>query len=431
MSSQTNAPASAADGACSASAVDRALRISVLDGILFALMLGASESYFGACAVSLGHGDTALGLLATLPLFMGAIAQAFTGPLVLWLGSRKRLVAAGAFVQAASHLGLIAVAAYSLHSFWLLLGLVLVHYIAGMVIGPAWGAWMGALTENRDRERYFAMRSACVSVSTLSAFLWAGYHLRDGVRHNDVSHAYAWIFGVGFVARLGSAIMLYRQFDPTPARRDSLRRVMARTRSAVRSDGFRVAILMSVWMAGAQISIPYYAPYMLKTLGLGYDGYALLCAVQLLAKTLTLPFIPRLAQLWGLPRMLAYSMAGAAMVAFIWGADRSMAGLVAGQVVSGVSWAAYEFSSFQLLLRRARPRERVEFLASSASLVGLMQLCGSFVGSLLLSRFHLQYREVFLISSLARALPLLAFVPAKTRQTRGASTLVQPRETIP
>jgi MFS family permease len=120
-------------------------------------------------------------------------------------------------------------------------------------------------------------------------------------------------------------------------------------------------------------------------------------------------------------------------VAFVWGADRSIVGLVAGQVLSGAAWATYEFSSFQLLLRSARPRERVEFLATSASLVGLMQLCGSFVGSLLLSRFHLQYREVFLVSSLARALPLLAFfVPAKSRQRAGSTpTLAQPRETIP
>src|SRR5262245_63517623 len=98
-------------GQCS---VDRALRISILDGVLFALMVGASESYFGACAVSLGHGNTALALLATLPLFAGSMAQAFSGPLVLWLGTRKRLVALGAFVQALSHLGLIAVSALSL-----------------------------------------------------------------------------------------------------------------------------------------------------------------------------------------------------------------------------------------------------------------------------------------------------------------------------
>jgi MFS family permease len=380
--------------------------------VLFALMLGASESYFGACAVSLGHGDTALGLLATLPLFTGALAQAFTGALILWLGSRKRLVVAGALVQALSHIGMIAIAACSVRSFWLLLALILVYQIAGMIIAPAWGAWMGSLTENKNRERYFALRSTCISVSVLSSFLWAGYHLRDGVAQHDLSHAYAWLFGVGFVARLGSSVMLYRQPDPIPVRkRDSLRRVLARTRSAVRGDGFRVAVVLSVWMLGAQVSIPYYAPYMLKTLGLGYDGYALLVAVQLVSKACVFPILHRIATQVGLPRLLGGAMAGAALVSFIWGAERSIAGLIIAQVLSGAAWAAYEFSSFQLLLRSAKPSERVEFLAMSASLVGLMQLAGALLGSFLLARVGLNYREVFLVSSLARALPLLAFVP--------------------
>jgi MFS family permease len=394
-----------------AGSVDRALRISILDGILFALMVGASESYFGACAVALGHGDTALALLATLPLFAGALAQAFTGPLVLLLGSRKRLVAVGALMQAISHLGLIAVAALSLHSFWTLLGLVLIYYVSGMVIMPAWGAWMGALTERRNRERYFALRSTCVSVSMLSAFLWAGYHLRDGAVAHDISHAYAWLFGVGLVARLGSSVMLLRQPDPAPKRRDSLRRVLARTRSAVRGDGFRLAVLLGVWMLGAHVSIPFYAPYMLKTLGLGYDGFALLCAVQLMTKALAFPFTHRLAARFGLERVLICSMGIAAVVAFMWGAQASLLGLIIAQALSGVAWATYEFSSFQLLLRTAKPRQRVEFLAMSASLGGLMQLSGALFGSFLIAKLGLRYRDVFLVSALGRALPLCLFLP--------------------
>ena len=395
----------------SRSVVDRALRISIVDGILFALMLGASESYFGACAVSLGHGDTALALLATLPLFTGATAQAFTGPLVLWLGSRKRVVLAGALVQALSHLGLIAVAALSVQSFWLLLCLIALYYVSGMVIVPAWGAWMGALTETRDRQRYFALRSTCVSISMLVAFVWAGYHLRDGAAAGRVSQAYAWLFGVGFLARSASAVMLFHQPDPLPTPRDNLRRVLARTRSAVRGDGFRIAVILSVWMFGAHISIPFYAPYMLKTLSLGYDGFAPLCAVQLTSEAAAYPLAPRLAQRLGLMRMLIASMFGAAVVAFLWGAERNIAGIVLAQVISGATWACYEFASFQILLGSARPKQRTEFLAMSASLGGLMQLGGALLGSFLLARFGLQYREIFLISALGRALPLMAFVP--------------------
>jgi MFS family permease len=406
--------------------VDRALSISIVDGVLFALMLGASESYFGACAVALGHGDTALAILATLPLFVGALAQAFTGPLVLLLGSRRRLVAAGALVQALSHLGLIAISAFSLHSFWPLLGLVLVYYVSGMVIVPAWGAWMGALTESKDRERYFSIRSSCVALSTLGAFLWAGYHLRDGAAAHNVSHAYAWLFGVGFVARLGSAIMLFRQPDPFPVRRDSLVRVMARTRSAVRSEGFRLPVMLGLFMLGAQVSIPFYTPYMLKTMGLGYDGFALLCAVQLVTKTLIFPFTHRIAARFGLERMLLGSMAMAAVIAFMWGADSHLPGLVLAQLISGATWASYEFASFQLLLRHARRSQRMEFLAMSASLGGLMQLAGALLGSYLLAKFGLHYREVFLVSALGRAVPLLMFAPLLFERRLATRAVTQP-----
>lgn len=397
--------------AFAASPVDRALQLSIVDGVLFALMVGASESYFGACAVALGHSDTALALLATLPLFAGALAQAFTGPLVLWLGSRKRVVVAGAMMQALSHLGLIAIAWSGEPAFWPLLALVVVYFVSGMLIAPAWGAWMGGVTENVDRERFFAIRAGAVSAAMVVAFLWAGYHLRDAVRLNDVAHTYALLFSVGFVARVASATVLFLQPDPTPHPRDSLKRVYARTRSAFRGDGFRLALGFGLLMLGAQISIPFYAPYMLKTLALGYDGFAQLVAVQLLAKTLIFPFTHRIASRFGLERMLVVAVGLIALVAWMWGGSASMGTLVVAQFLSGFAWAFYEFVSFQLLLRYAKPSHRVEFLAVAASLGGIMQLTGALLGSWLLTRMGFSYRGVFLISALARCLPLFLFLP--------------------
>lgn len=374
-------------------------------------MLGVSESYFGACAVALGHTDTALALLATLPIFVGSLAQAFTSPLVLWLGTRKRLVAAGALVQALSHLGLIAIALRSEPSFGPLLALILLYYVSGMVTQPAWGAWIGELTERRDRQRFFALRSTCMSVSMLSAFVWAGYQLRDGAAHHALSRTYAWLFAVGFAARLASSVALYRQPDPVPARRDSLARVLARTRGVLRGDGFRIALVLGLWLLGANISVPFYAPYMLKTLGLGYDGFALVCAVQLLSKAAAFPCMRWLSQRLPLTRMLALSMTGLALVALFWGVVRTVSGLFFVQLLSGAAWACYEFSCFQLLLQSAQRAQRVEYLAMASGFGGLMQLSGALVGSFLLTRIGLHYRDVFIVSAVARALPLLAFVP--------------------
>lgn len=391
--------------------VNRALGLSIVDGVLFALMVGASESYFGACAVALGHSDAALAMLATLPLVAGALAQAFTGPLVLLLGSRKRVVVAGALLQAISHIGLIAVAWRGSPAFAPLLSLVILYFVSGMMIAPAWGAWMGGLTENVDRQRYFAVRSGCVSAAMVVAFLWAGYHLRDAAESHRVSQTYAMLFSLGFVARLLSVSVLMAQPDPGAPPRDSGKRVLARTRAAMRGDGFRLAFGLGVLMLGAQISIPFYAPYMLKTLSLDYGGFARMVAVQLVARALVFPFAHRVAARFGLQRMLVTGIALIGLVAWMWGATNSIPALWLTQFLSGIAWACYEFASFQLLLHSAKPSYRVEFLAVAASLGGIMQLTGALIGSWLITQLGLSYRGVFLVSAVARCLPLLLFLP--------------------
>ncbi len=402
--------------------VERSLQLSVVDGVLYALMLGVSESYFGACAVALGHSDTALAILVTLPLFAGAVAQALTGPLVLALGSRKRLVVTGAVVQALSHLGLIFVAWTGSHALGPLLALVLLYFVSGMVIMPAWGAWMGDLTEQIDRQRYFSLRSAALAVSLLLGFMWGGYHLHAGELAQHVSRAYAALFSVGFVARTASSLMLMLQGEPErtrtgaranrPPPRDSLRRVRARMRGALRGEGKRLVFALALLMFGAHLSIPFYAPYMLKTLALGYDGFALLCGVQLLMKSVALLFMHRVAARVGLAKLLVGAIGVIALVSGIWGAAIDKPTLVFAQMLSGFAWAAYEFASFQLLLQVAKPSHRVEVLAFAASLAGLFQLSGALCGSYLLSHAGFGYRDVFYVSAFVRLLPLVLLVPA-------------------
>ena len=73
---------------------------------MYSLMVGVSESYFGAMAVELGHRDTALALLLTVPMLFGSTLQLLAGPLTALLGARKRLVVIGATLQTLSMLGM-------------------------------------------------------------------------------------------------------------------------------------------------------------------------------------------------------------------------------------------------------------------------------------------------------------------------------------
>src|SRR5690349_13644852 len=94
----------------------RAQQISVVDGAMHAVMVGASESFQGTLAVELGHGPFGLALLTTVPLLIGSISQLASSALIARLRSRKRFVVAGAAAQALCHLGFFYMAAAEVRS---------------------------------------------------------------------------------------------------------------------------------------------------------------------------------------------------------------------------------------------------------------------------------------------------------------------------
>jgi MFS family permease len=189
---------------------------------------------------------------------------------------------------------------------------------------------------------------------------------------------------------------------------------------ALRTARWPVALFVAFMMFGVHSSAPYFTPYILRTLGQDYTTYALLTSISILSKTLVFPLFHRIGERFGLRPTLIASSIGVALVPFWWSFIASIPALFVVEAVSGVVWAGFEFASFQLLLRSADDRCRVEFFSLATSLSGLLQLLGSLVGSLALSRLGLAYTDVFLMSSLLRAVPLLLLLsPAVAHAVHG------------
>lgn len=382
-------------------AIDGALSVSMAEGALHAVMLGTLESYLGAFAVELGHGPKALALLSTVPLLFGALAQLLAAPLSHLVGGRKRLVVIGAALQAVSGLGLSWIAWEADARFATLLTAKIAFWIAGGVIAPGWGSWMSALLEGRSRTRYFGIRSAVAHVALLVAFLATGLTLN--AMRADFS-TYALLFLCGALARLGSAATLAIQLDaPAMAAPPS---ALAHLRKAVTGSKWRVPFYLASLMFGAHLAVPFFTPYMLRELELDYRSFSLLAALSILGKALAFPFAHRLAEAWGLRRMLALSGLGVAMIPLVWSAPPSMSMLIFVHAFAGIAWAGLEYSSFQLLLDAAPDPVKTEFFSLANSLSGFAQLAGAMCGAFLLSGGLLSYRGVFLLSAVARGLPL-------------------------
>jgi MFS family permease len=378
--------------------------MSVVEGSLHAIMVGVAESYLGAFAVELGHGAHAQGLLATVPLVLGALSQLFSPLLCSWLGSRKRAAVAGALGQTASMAVLIWIAALQNTSFGALLCARVGFWISGGLMAPAWNAWMADLTVHVDRSRYFARRSALNHVALLLAFGGAGWALyRAGM---ELMHCYVLLFSVAFVARLASvgALLLQADVEQQPRPRSEVQ--WPRLGRTVSQSRVRVALYIACLAFGTQISSPFFTPYMLRELSLDYKAFAGLSALSILAKALTFPCCHAWAERAGQRAVLRWGGVGVALIPLAWATSSDLGTLILAHVLGGAVWAAVESASYQLLLESA-PRElTAEFFSLSSTLTGVAQIAGALTGGLLLATPQIDYRTLFVISALTRMLPL-------------------------
>jgi MFS family permease len=390
-------------------ATQRSLRLSLVEGLLWAVMVGVTESYFGAVAVELGHGPTALALLATVPLLAGAASQLAAPPLVAWFGSRQRLVVAGALLQVVSLGWFVRILAAGDRGFGVLLAVSTLYWVSGSVIAPAWSAWIADLTRGFSRERWFARRSGAVHLALLVGFVAGGLVLGEAQRAGATLTAYAWLFAVGAIARLGSAIGLARKWDPglgAPAEARG-----GRIREALAQGKYRVAVFIAVFMLAAHVSVPFFTPYMLRTLGMSLLEFSLLTAVAILAKSIAFPAWGRLAPRIGMPAILVTSSTIVACLPWCWTLVARFEPLCVVQVVSGFAWAGVEYASLQLLLRDAPRGREVEYFALTSSLSGGLQITGGLVGSAIVTLPDGGYHAAFRASSLGRVAAILVILP--------------------
>jgi hypothetical protein len=215
----------------------------------------------------------------------------------------------------------------------------------------------------------------------------------------------AWVGGGGGPAPPNSAVVLVRLHDPKAITTTPLEPPVQRLLAAARASRWRVAVFITCFMFGANIAIPFFAPYMLRTLQLDFVGFMSLSAVAIAAKAVAFPLWSRAAQRIGLRGVLLAGTLGTSLVAAWWGSIHSLVGLHLVQTFSGVAWSAYELAGLQLLLRSAPEEHRESFFSVQAPLTSLAQVAGGLCGAFLLARVDAGYEVAFVASSFMRALP--------------------------
>lgn len=395
-------------------ALERTLRRSVVEGVLYAIMAGLAEVYMIADAVRLGASTLEVVLVSTLPLLVGSLGALAAVRLIARRVRRRTITTVAVLVQAAVLLALALGDALGASSPTSLLVLATAYHGVGQAAGTAWSSWMGDLVPVARRGSYFAHRNRFVHLATFLGLLAGGLTLQAiepaGVQDGSGGGGFALLFGAACVFRLGSAWLLAASHEPRFAGFAPGDGILRYMRSPDGAAARRIVPLAGAFLFATAIASPLFAPFMLKVLGFDYGEYMTAQAVLVAVKLAALPAWGRAVDRHG-PRQvygLAAVLAAAVPLPWLWVSGVPAA--VAAEGWSGLAWGAYEVSLFTLMLDSATPRQRPFLFAANSVVSGAGQVAGGLLGVLLLGPVGLGFRGVFLTSLCAR-LALGLFAP--------------------
>lgn len=357
------------------------LRTIYVEGAFSSAMVGLGETYVPAMAIAMGMGEVVAGLIATVPMMVGAVLQLLAPWGIRLVGSYRLWVCGCALLQAISFVPLvIGAACWDLSVAWLFAACI-AHWCFGMSIAPAWNTWITALVPATLRTGFFAKRARLANAVLCVSLVVAGSTLHIGLENGNAGVAFAWLFGAAICSRLASLFCLYRHSEPAGLvaghRAMASRPLLASVRAA--GTG-RVLLYLIGTNFMVNLAGPFFTPLMMGPLGMSYATLVMMTATAFVARTLVLPCFGRLAHVHGIKPLLWLGAVGIVPIPALWLLSDDFYYLLSLQVLSGVAWAALELSLVLVFFDGLAEHERTRVLSAFNMFAALATGLGAIVG---------------------------------------------------
>ena len=392
-------------------------RISLTEAFFSSFMIGSAEAFFSAYALSKGMGEILSGMIAGLPLMMGALLQLWTPSLFTRLGRPRLwvLLTAAAQLFCLLLLGLTSrVGDAGPWTIFLLIGLYWAFSFAG---GTVWNYWMGHVVPAQDLGAFFPKRLRITQYGIIAGLLLAGSFLNtQGHSVTAGPQMYLYPFGLAFLVRLISTFLLSRQTDMPlenvqsrgPDPRAFLRETWAlfQQQVQVRRD-FAFLFLFNITI---YISSSFATPFLLAKLKFDYLSYMAAVMALYLGKILSL----LLAQKWirkiGVRRILFWGALGMSPLPAFWILTRHTLDAVLLQALSGFFWGFFEVAVGMLLFAELPTRDKVRLLTWYNLFQTSAILLGTLIGAKILASCEETIFGYFLIFAVGSGLRTLLVI---------------------
>lgn len=384
----------------------RGLRLSLYEGAFFALMVGLGETYLVADAVRLGASTLMLGLIVSVPLFVGSFGPLLCLRILQRVKDRRRLVTVSDTLQGTIWWGLAIGDALGHSTPALLIVAYALHQFLGQFAGTAWTSWFGDLVPSGVRGSFVARRNRVVYGTVAVGILLGGAALQwlepSSANGSGAGSGFALIFAVAGTCRVTCAAIAARMPEPRFAGLAAGPRVRRFLRTDRGRRAWRLVLLVLVLQLSVYLSGPYYVPFMLDDLAFTYVQFTAASLAVFAVKVVVLPSIGRSIDRVGPRSTFRTTVLLLALVPLPWVFAEGFWTILVAQAFSGLAWGGYEVSLFGLLVASSYRDTRPHLVAVQQVANGTGQLLGGLAGAGIAALAAGDLRVVFAVSCAAR-----------------------------
>ena len=405
---------------------NKALKTSIREGSGAAYASGTTISYAAPYALALGATNSEIGFLSAIPALLNPIAQ-FVSSRLMEKFHRKNIVTLFVFLQAITFLPLAVIGimsylnlastilVYSFISFYTLLS------VFGGLSYPPWFSWMGDLTNQKERGKYFARRNRALGLLEILGML-TGLILLDKFKTIPALIGFSTLFFLAFLSKTYSFYIIRKQYIPIGIKRKhehiALKEFLTNNKTFNKFAFYNLFFNLSVFIAS-----PFFTVYMLdkSQLNLNYFWFIMISIAGAIFNLLFLKLVGKFSDVHGNTKLLVASNLLFALNPLLWIVIKNPFGLIFVQLISGLANASFVIGFNNFSYNALEQKYRGIGIAYIAILSGIGAFLGPLLGGAILTYFAIPISKfvfLFIIAAILRFLISILFLPSISENKR-------------
>ena len=402
--------------------------ISIKEGCAYGVQEGFGLKNVTPYALAVGFTNFHIGLLHSVPSFLGNLSQLFTFN-AMSKYSRKKLVFFGVLLQAIMWLFMIGVGYFYFYSDFkevVPFSLIIIYsllFLFDSFVGPAWTSWMKDLVP-RERGHYFGRRNEIIGFVAIVSMLIAGFIL-DYFKKTNLFYGFIVLFFVAFLFRSISAFLFLKQYEPKfkPDKKYyfSFKQFIGKM---FHNNFGKFVVFLALVNFATTIAAPFFAVYILKNLGFSYITFFIINISSLSFSLIMMPYWGRKIDKYGSVKIMKLTGFFTPFIPLLWFFSPLFSNLPViflisylflVEIFSGIFWAGFNLAGGNFIYD-AVTKEKISLcIAYSNILSGVGVFLGSILGGSISSlKFNFlninSILFVFLISSVVRMLVYISMI---------------------